>query len=67
MTRDDALQCIGDRGSPELRGLIEERTSESADRNLDRAEQIWQARLKECNTLPEPGGVLMLLMARLAR
>jgi len=79
LTRKEASQCTGENRSPELQELLEQagkaveahvsavHQSEVSERNLDLAEQLWQARKKECKTAPPADSPLALLMARLAQ
>jgi len=79
LTRNDASQCAGENPSPELQGLLDEagkaleahvggvQQSEVAEQNLDLAEQIWQARKKECKLPPAADSPLTLVMARLTQ
>jgi len=78
LTRNDASQCAGENPSPELEGLLDEagkaleahvgaaQQSEVSERNLDLAEQIWQARKRECKA-PAADSPLALVMARLTQ
>ena len=79
LTRNEAAQCVGENGSPELQALLEQagkaleakvsagHQGEVAEQNLDLAEQIWQARKKECKAAPDADSPLALVMARLAQ
>jgi hypothetical protein len=79
LTLAEASHCIGQNPSPELRGLLESidkalkahvraaQQSEVAESNLDLAEQLWQARKKECKAPPEADTPLALVLARLAQ
>lgn len=79
LTLGETSRCIGQNPSPELQGLLDEAAkalkahvsaahqSEVADSNLDLAEQLWQARKKECKSPPAADSPLALVMARLAQ
>jgi tetratricopeptide (TPR) repeat protein len=79
LTLDETGQCIGRNPSPELQGLLDKagkalRTrvnaahqSEVSESNLDLAEQLWQARRKECKSPPASETPLALVLARLAQ
>ncbi|HYW48774.1 MAG TPA: tetratricopeptide repeat protein [Bryobacteraceae bacterium] len=79
LTLDETKQCIGQTPSAELRALLDKagealkahvsaaRYGEAAERNLDLAEQIWQARQKECKPPPDADSPLALVLARLAQ
>jgi tetratricopeptide (TPR) repeat protein len=79
LTRDEASQCLGQNRSPELQGLLDHvakvlkahvsaaHQSEAAESNLDLAEQLWQARRKECKPPPATDSPLALVLARLAQ
>ena len=72
-------KCIGQNPSPELRGLLDKagkalkahvgaaHQSEVSESNLDLAEQLWQARKKECKSPPAGDSPLALVLARLAQ
>ncbi len=76
MALDGADACID--GSPEAKALLESarvalkarltpaRRNDAADRNVDLAEQIWQARKKRCNG-QGAGTPLDLVLAKLAQ
>jgi len=77
LTIDDIGQCIGQNPSPELRKLLDEaakalkarvgvaRQSEVAESDLDLAEQLWQARKRDCRSAPDSDSPLALVLARL--
>ena len=79
LTLDQTRECAGQNPPPELRGLIEKagkalkahvsaaRQGEAFEANLDLAEQLWQARKKECNSPPATDTPLELVLARLAQ
>ena len=79
LTLGETSRCIGQNPSPELQGLLDEAAkalkahvsaahqSEVADSNLDLAEQLWQARKKECKSPPAADSPLALVLARLAQ
>lgn len=70
---------MGRNPSPELQKLLDEagkalkahvggaRQSEVAESNLDLAEQLRQARKKECRSAPDNDSALALVLARLGR
>jgi Flp pilus assembly protein TadD len=72
-------QCIGQNPSPELRKLLDEagkalkarvgvaRQSEVAESHLDLAEQLWQARKKDCKSAPDNDSPLALVLAKLGQ
>ena len=78
-TIDDISQCLGRNPSPELQELLDEagkalkahvgvaRQSEVAESNLDLAEQLWQARKKDCRLAPDSDSPLALVLARLGQ
>lgn len=79
LTLGETSQCIGPNPSPQLRGLLDEAAralkahvsaahqSEVSESNLDLAEQLWQARKKECKSPPPADSPLALVLARLAQ
>jgi len=79
LTVEETTQCIGQNPSPELRGLLEKagmalqarvsvaHQSDVSESDLDLAEQLWQARKKECKTPPVTDSSLGLVLARLAQ
>ena len=79
LTVNEARQCIGPNPSPELQGLLDTAAtalkahvsaaheSEASESNLDLAEQLWQARKKECKSPPGVDSPLALVLARLAQ
>ncbi len=79
LTVDETRRCIGQTPSPELQGLLDKagkelkapvsrvRQSEVSESNLDLAEQLWQARKKECKPPAAADTPLALVLARLAR
>lgn len=79
LTLDDTRLCIGQNPSPEVQGLFDQgekalkthvsaaRQSEVSESNLDLAEQLWQARKKECKSPPASDNPLALVLARLAQ
>jgi tetratricopeptide (TPR) repeat protein len=78
-TLGETSQCIGQNPSPHLRGLLDEAAralkahvsaahqTEVSESNLDLAEQLWQARKKECKSPPAADSPLALVLARLAQ
>jgi tetratricopeptide (TPR) repeat protein len=79
VTADDARQCAGANPSPDLQPLLEKaegalkakvdpaHQGEAAESNLDLAEQLWQARRKDCRLPPAADSPLALVQARLAQ
>jgi tetratricopeptide (TPR) repeat protein len=79
LTVDDTGRCIGQNPSQELRELLDKagkalkahvsatRQTEVAESNLDLAEQLWQARKKECKSPPPADSPLALVLSRLAQ
>ena len=79
LTIDDISRCIGQNPSPEMRELLDEagkalkarvgfaRQSEVAESHLDLAEQLWQARKKDCRSAPDSDSPLALVLARLGQ
>jgi tetratricopeptide (TPR) repeat protein len=79
LTIDDISHCIGQNPSPELRVLLDEagkvlqarvgvaRQSEVAESHLDLAEQLWQARKRDCRSAPDSDSPLALVLARLGQ
>jgi tetratricopeptide (TPR) repeat protein len=79
LTLEETRECIGQNPSPELRGLLDEagtamkahvsaaHKSEVSESDLDLAEQIWQARKRECKSPPAVDSPLALALARLAQ
>ncbi len=79
LTLDETRECTGQNPSPELRGLLDKagkalkahvsaaRQGEAFEANLDLAEQLWQARRKECKSPPATDSPLVLVLARLAQ
>lgn len=79
LTADATNQCIGQNPSPELRELLDEagtalkahvraaHQSEVSESNMDLAEQLWQARKKECRSPPTTDSPLALVLTRLAQ
>jgi len=79
LTLDETNQCIGQNPSLELQELLDKagkalkvrvgatHQSEVSESNLDLAEQLWQARKKECKPLPAAESPLALVLARLAQ
>jgi tetratricopeptide (TPR) repeat protein len=79
LTRDETSRCVGQNPSAELRGLLDQAAkalkahvsaahqSEFSESNLDLAEQLWQARKRECKSPPASDGPLALVLARLAQ
>ena len=77
LTINDISQCIGQNPSPELGKLLDEaakalkarvgvaRQSEVAESHLDLAEQLWQARKRDCRSAPDSDSPLALVLARL--
>jgi tetratricopeptide (TPR) repeat protein len=78
-TLDETSRCISQNPPPDLRGLFDKAVtvlkahvsttheSEAAESNLDLAEQLWQARKKECKSPPSTDNPLALVLARLAQ
>jgi len=79
LTMGEASQCAGPSPPPELQGLfdmaakalnahvIASRRSDVSESNLDLAEQLWQARKKECKPPPAADSPLALVLARIAQ
>jgi tetratricopeptide (TPR) repeat protein len=79
LTLDETSRCIGQNPSQELRELLDNAAktlaahvgvvhqSEVAESNLDLAEQLWQARKKECKSPPAANTPLALVLAKLAQ
>jgi tetratricopeptide (TPR) repeat protein len=79
LTQDETRQCIGRNVSPALGGLLDKAAraleahvkashqSEVSESNLGLAEQLWQARKKECTSPPATDSPLALVLARLAQ
>jgi tetratricopeptide (TPR) repeat protein len=79
LTLEETRQCIGQNPSPELQGLLEKagntlkahvsatHHSEVSESNVDLAEQLWQARKRECKSPPAVDSPLALVLARLAQ
>jgi len=79
LTLDDAHQCAGANPSPDMQPLLQKadgalkakvnaaHQSEAAESDLDLAEQLWQARRKDCRLPPDAGSPLALVQARLAQ
>ena len=79
LTTDATSQCVGQNPSPELRDLLDRagtalkahviaaHQSEVSESNVDLAEQVWQARKKECKSPPATDSPLALVLARLAQ
>jgi tetratricopeptide (TPR) repeat protein len=80
LTLGETSQCAGQNPSPELRGLLDEAArallnarvstthrSEASESNLELAEQLWQARKRECKSPPDTDSPLALVLARLAQ
>ncbi len=79
LTLDETRQCIAQNPSPELQGLLDKadktlradvsaaHESEFSESNLDLAEQLWQARKKECKSPPAVDSPLALVLARLSQ
>jgi tetratricopeptide (TPR) repeat protein len=79
LTLVDVSQCVGPNPSPELRALLGKagnalkapvsavRRSEVAESHVDLAEQLWQARKKECGSPPATDRPLALVLARLSQ
>ena len=78
LAEGETTRCIGQTGPPELQELLDKagkalkarmsaaRQSEASESNLDLAEQLWQARKKECKS-PATDRPLDLVLAKLAR
>jgi tetratricopeptide (TPR) repeat protein len=79
LTLSETSKCIGQNPSSELQGLLDEAAtalkahvsaahqSQVSESNLDLAEQLWQARKKECKSPPAADRPLTLVLARLAQ
>jgi tetratricopeptide (TPR) repeat protein len=79
LTLDEIRSCIGPNPSQELRGLLDKvakalavhvgvaHKNEVSESNLDLAEQLWQARKKECKSPPDGNTPLALVLARLTQ
>lgn len=79
LTMNETSQCIGQKPSPEVQGLLDKagsalkarvsaaRQSEVSESNLDLVEQLWQARKKDCNSPPSTDRPVALVVARLAQ
>lgn len=79
LTRDQAGPCLAQNPPSELQELSTQadkalaahvsavRQSEVSESNLDLAEQLWQARRRECQPPPATDSPLALVMARLAQ
>lgn len=79
LTLDETGRCVGQNPSPELQGLFDKagkalktrvsaaHESEVSESNVDLAEQLWQARRKECKSPPASETPLALVLARLAQ
>jgi len=79
LARNEASTCMARDPSPELQSLLDQagkvlqahviaaRQSEAVESHLDLAEQLWQARRKDCQPPPAAGSPLALVMARLAQ
>ena len=79
LTLHETGQCIGRNPSPEVQGLFDQarkalrvhasasHESAVAESDVDLAEQLWQARRKECKSPPATDSPLALVLARLAQ
>jgi tetratricopeptide (TPR) repeat protein len=79
LAQSSVSQCLDQNSAPELQDLLSKaavtlktpvnagRESETAEANLDLAEQLWQARKKECKTPTPTDSPLALVLARVAR
>jgi tetratricopeptide (TPR) repeat protein len=71
LTAAEVTRCVPENQSPELKILLGTAASaskaRSSEANLDLAEQLWQARKKECRAAPDAETPLALVLARLAR
>jgi tetratricopeptide (TPR) repeat protein len=79
LTLNETNQCIGPNPPPDLHAMLEKAASalkahvsaahqsEASESNLDLAEQLWQARKKECKSPPAANTPLALVLARLAQ
>jgi tetratricopeptide (TPR) repeat protein len=79
LTLNETSQCVGHNPSPELHDLLDKAESalkahvkaadqsEASESNLDLAEQLWQARKKECRSPSNADSPLALVMARLSQ
>jgi hypothetical protein len=79
LTLNETNQCIGPNPPPDLHAMLDKAASalkahvsaahqsEASESNLDLAEQLWQARKKECKSPPAANTPLALVLARLAQ
>jgi tetratricopeptide (TPR) repeat protein len=78
LTSEEVSQCAAQSQTPETQALLDKaasagkprlsilRQSEASEANLDLAEQLWQARKKECKA-PVEDSPLALVLARMAQ
>jgi len=79
LVENDAAECVQPDSSPELQDLASKagnalkarvsvaQESDASEANLDLAEQLWQARKKECQPAPSADSALALVLQRLTR
>ena len=79
LTQGETSQCAGPNPAPELQGLLDTaakalkahvraaRQAVASESNLDLAEQLWQARRKECKPPPATDNPLALVLARIVQ
>jgi tetratricopeptide (TPR) repeat protein len=79
LTQSESSRCIGQSPSREVRGLLAKagaalearvsatQQSEVSESNVDLAEQLWQARKRECKSPPAIDSPLNLVLSRLAQ
>lgn len=79
LTRGDAEACAGSNPSPDLQQSMDDaqkalharvsaaRQSDATEANLDAAEHLWQARVKECRTPPAADSPLVLAIERISQ
>ena len=79
LAQEAVSHCLSQDSSPELPALLSKsaaalkayvnpsRASETAEANLDLAEQLWQVRKKECRTPTPTDSPLALVLAKLGR
>ncbi len=78
-TLSETSQCVGQNPSRDLGLLLDKagkalkahvtaaHQSEESESNVDLAEQLWQARKKECKAAPASDSPLALVLAKLAQ
>ena len=79
LTSAEAAKCVSPHQPPEVQALLDKASSaqkahvrgaqlgESAEENLDLAEQLWQLRKRECKTSAPTDTPLALVLARLSQ